>query len=269
MKVIRSGYDYREESCFHVERPFGIGIYVLLIIRSPACINLNDQTHYLKGNNVIVYRKGSAQYFAAHNTEFVNDWVAFDLEEEDLLFLESIGIQFDTIMEFSDVHALSRIVKLLFIERWANNPNAEESNTLLLRLLFLKLSDFITKRIVVSSELTEKLAILKNNIYCNPQKDWSIENICKSLSISPSYLHSTYKQMFGSSIKADVIASRIEYSKDLLANTDLKISVIAHRSGYETDVHFMYMFKKKTGLTPSQYRKASIQTVSSIHAYIK
>lgn len=269
MRVIRSGYDYREESCFHVERPVGVGAYILLIIRSPARIILNDQTHYVKGNNVIVYRKGSPQYFFAHNAEFVNDWVKFELDEEDLAFLESIGIQFDTVMEFSDVHALSRLVKLLFIERWADNPNAEESKTLLLRLLFLKLSDFITKEIVVSSKLTEKLTILKNNIYCNPQKDWSIETICRSLSISPSYLHSTYKKMFGSSVKADVIASRLEYSKDLLATTDLKISTIAHRAGFETDVHFMYMFKKKTGLTPSQYRKASIHTVSSIHAYIK
>ena len=27
--------------------------------------------------------------------------------------------------------------------------------------------------------------------------------------------------------------------------------------GYENDVHFMYIFKKKTGITPTEYRNAT------------
>ena len=57
--------------------------------------------------------------------------------------------------------------------------------------------------------------------------------------------------------KSDIITSRLEYSKYLLDSTDHSISNISSMVGYENDVHFMYMFKKKTGFTPSQYRNSS------------
>ena len=79
--------------------------------------------------------------------------------------------------------------------------------------------------------------------------------------MSPSYLHYTYKKMFGSSIKQDVVNSRLERSKHLLVNTDYPVATIAHMVGYENDVPFMIMFKKKTGFTPTQYRKSSAKYV--------
>lgn len=255
MKVILSGYNYRHKVSYYTERPNGIGDYVLLIIRSPARITIDNQTHYIKGNNVIVYRKGSPQYYAAHNAEFVNDWVQFDLDQEELLFYESIGIPFDTILDFPDVYPLSRLVELLWAERWFKYPNAEESKTLLLRLLLLKLSDLILSKTAVSSHFTIELMILRRDISNAPQRDWSIENICKSISISPSYLHSIYKKLFGTTIKEDVLASRIARSKQLLSDTNHSIATIAHMVGYENDVHFLHIFKKKTGFTPRQYRK--------------
>ncbi len=255
MKVTQSGYNYRHNAKFYRDRPDGIGDYVLLIIRSPARITLDNQTHYTKGNNVIVYRKGSPQYFAAHNEEFVNDWVQFDLDQEDLVFCESLGIPFDTILDFADVYPLSRLVELLWAERWHKHPNAEESKTLLLRLLLLKLSDLILSKTTVSSHFTIELMILRRDIYNRPHSDWSIESICKSISISPSYLHTIYKKLFGTTVKEDVIASRIARSKQLLSDTNHSIADIAHMVGYEDDVHFLHIFKKKTGFTPRQYRK--------------
>ena len=68
-----------------------------------------------------------------------------------------------------------------------------------------------------------------------------------------------YAQLFGNTIKDDIITSRLEYSKYLLTGTDHTVSKISHMVGYENDVHFMYMFKKKTGLTPSQYRRSFVK----------
>ncbi len=257
MKVSNCGYDYRHEAGYTAERPSGSIGHILMIIRSPARIVLNGQTHYTKGNCVIVYRKETPQFFYAHNAQFANDWVRFDLDEEDFDFLNKIGIQFDTILEFSDVYPLSRIVKQLSAEMWSANPNTEDSRVLLLRLLFLKLSDYISMKTVVLSKLTERLTILRNNIYALPQNDWSISNICRSLSISTSYLQHQYKKLFGNSIKDDVTASRIEYSKNLLAQTDHTVAAIARLAGYANDLTFIHIFKKKTGFTPSQYRKSA------------
>ena len=256
MKVSNCGYDYRHESGYIAERPTGSQGYILMVIRSPARIDLNGQRHYLSGNNVILYRKETPQFYYAHNTEFVNDWVRFDMDAEDFVFLEKIGVPFDTILEFADVYPLSRLIKMLAMERWSSNPNAAESLNLLLRLLLLKLSDYITQKPVLYSQLTEKLTILRNNIYSTPQTNWSIDSICQSLAISPSHLQHKYKQLFGSSIKEDITQSRIQHSKWLLANTAYTVTSIARMSGYANEISFMSIFKKKTGFTPSQYRSS-------------
>ena len=256
MQISNCGYDYRHEASYTAERPHGSTGHILMIIRSPARIDLNGQVHYINGNNVIIYRKKTPQFFYAHNTEFVNDWVRFDLEEADFTFLEAIGVPFDTIMEFADVYPLSRFIKMMAIEKWSSSPNAQEASVLLLRLLFLKLSDYIASKPILYSQLTEKLTILKNNIYSTPQNDWSIDNICKNIAISPSHLQHKYKQLFGNSIKEDITQSRIQYSKWLLSNTSHTVAVISRMCGYNNDISFMSIFKKKTGFTPSQYRSS-------------
>lgn len=256
MKVNICGYNYRHDESFYVERPTGGRDYMLLIIRSPGRIVLNGHTHYIDRSAVILYRKGTPQYFGAHNAEYINDWVSFELDEEDMALCKSIGIQFDTVLEYADTNQLSRFVKQLSIEQWADNPNAEASEAFLLRLLLLKLADFISKPKEYSAKLSTKLQTLRKRIYEHPELDWSTDSICQSLSISPSYLYYAYKRILGTTVKADVIASRLEYSKHLLAYSNYSVSEISHMVGYENDVHYMYMFKKATGMTPTQYRKS-------------
>lgn len=256
MKVNICGYNYRHDDNFYVERPKGGRDYMLLIIRSPGRIVLNGHNHYVERNAVILYRKGTPQYFGAHNAEYINDWVSFELDEDDMALCQSIGIVFDTVLEYSDVYQLSHLVKQLSMEQWTDNPNTEASETFLLRLLLLKLADFISKPKENPSQISTKLQTLRRRIYEHPELDWSTNSICQSLSISPSYLYYAYKRILGTTVKADVIASRLEYSKHLLAYSNYSVSEISHMVGYENDVHYMYMFKKATGLTPTQYRKS-------------
>lgn len=257
MKIVQSGYNYCHDESFRVERPNGVDDYLLLIFRSPARITLNDHDYYTTGNAMIVYSKQTPQFFGAHDAKFINDWVQFDMDEDDLAFCKDAGISFDTLMEFNDIYPLSNIAKQLFLERWSKNKYAENSKELLLHLLLYKLGDMIASKTVASSQFAMRLTHLRKRIFENPDRDWSISQICKNLSISPSYLRFCYKKLYGTTIQDDVISSRIERGKHLLSNTCYNVSDIANMVGYDNDVHFMYMFKKKTGFTPSQYRKSS------------
>lgn len=257
MEITHCGFDMHHSSGFKILRPTGMGEYLFVIMRSPVCVIVNDVTHYTKGHSVILFHKDTPQFFAADNKPYINDWIQFEADEEDLQFFSEIGLKFDILMEFADAYALSRLVKQICTERGSNNKNANKSVKLLLELLFLKLSDLCVTENTFSSHLSEQLSILRNNIYSSPQNDWTIEGICGTMSISPSYLQHKYKQMFHTGIKRDITLSRLEFSRHLLSNTTLSIADISRRVGYENDVHFMRVFKKETGFTPSQYRKAS------------
>jgi transcriptional regulator GlxA family with amidase domain len=49
-------------------------------------------------------------------------------------------------------------------------------------------------------------------------------------------------------------ALRLEEAKQMLETTDLPVEAIANEIGYEDTSFFGRLFRRKTGLTPAQYR---------------
>ncbi|GAB2700971.1 hypothetical protein GCM10027018_20360 [Paenibacillus thermoaerophilus] len=67
-----------------------------------------------------------------------------------------------------------------------------------------------------------------------------------------SYL---FKKNTGINLWEYVIKLRMEESRRLLLQTDLRRYEIAERVGYESPEHFSKMFKKYYGLSPSELKK--------------
>lgn len=254
MQIINCGYNYRHSKDFKINRKNGSGDYILLVLRSPAFFVFEDQRHYTKGNSVVIFKKGTPQIYGAFNSDFVNDWVHFEADKEDIAHFKSIGITFDKIIEFYNVTELSKLIQHMCFEKYSNNKNFIQSANLYFNLVMLKVSDLCAQNHITHSALSSKIASLRNEIYTNPQNDWTVDKIAGDLSISVSYLQHQYKLLFNNSIKRDIILSRMEYSKHLLFNTDYTVATISRLCGYENDVHFMRTFKKETGFTPTKYR---------------
>ncbi len=101
----------------------------------------------------------------------------------------------------------------------------------------------------------DDLEALRRKIYAEPALDWGAERISRIIGLSTSRFQHLYKEQFGTTILSDVINSRITLAKSLLRHSDLGINEIAEKCGYSNFTHFMKIFKKKTGITASEYRK--------------
>ena len=101
----------------------------------------------------------------------------------------------------------------------------------------------------------EQLFRLRREIISQPEKEWTIPDISKQLGISRSHLLRLYRNLFSTSIKDDIISSRIDKAKQLLDHTELRVQEIAEQCGYNNENHFMRQFKEKIGVTALQYRK--------------
>ncbi|MBQ7131489.1 MAG: substrate-binding domain-containing protein [Oscillospiraceae bacterium] len=101
----------------------------------------------------------------------------------------------------------------------------------------------------------DELENLRRRIYAEPALDWSAESISALIGLSTSRFQHLYKEQFETTILADVITSRITLAKNLLRHSDLSINEIAEKCGYSNFTHFMKIFKKKTGITATEYRK--------------
>ena len=82
----------------------------------------------------------------------------------------------------------------------------------------------------------------------------SIETIAENMMLSPSYVSTLFKRSAGTSFSQYLLQYRLDIAKDLLLHTDEKISNISEKVGFGTYNNFVRMFKRKFGVSPSQYR---------------
>ncbi|MFC5472156.1 helix-turn-helix domain-containing protein [Cohnella suwonensis] len=81
------------------------------------------------------------------------------------------------------------------------------------------------------------------------------EDIAHYVHFHPSYLSRFFRKKTGWSLSEYIVRQRIEYAKEMLEQSELRISHIMSQLGYDNLSHFTRSFKKVTGYTPLQYRK--------------
>lgn len=84
----------------------------------------------------------------------------------------------------------------------------------------------------------------------------TLELLAEHTGLSTFYLSSLIKKETGLILTDNVNAVRIEKSKKLLLDESLNVIDVAHLVGFGYQNHFSTVFKKFTGLTPSEYVKA-------------
>ena len=77
--------------------------------------------------------------------------------------------------------------------------------------------------------------------------------------LSPAYFSNLFRHVVGLSPKAYLIQQRIHQAMNLLSYTQLPILEIALRSGFESISCFNRSFRLATDLSPTEYRKISLE----------
>lgn len=257
MKIANVGYNYCHAPGFCVDRPYGSGDHLLLIIKSEAFFWLRGEKVIVPPNSVIIFKKGTTQLYGAVSCEYVNDWIHFDIDEQDEQFFSDLGISFDTVIPLYNVTELVGFIKHMYFELYSQNLRKKATMQKYFELLLLKLSENIHQQNIEHDHpYYHSFCTLRNKIQLAPQKAWSIDEIRKTVHLSRSYVQHLYKLFFNTSIISDVQKYRMEHAKYLLVATDTTVSAIAQDCGYDSDVHFMRIFKKVTGMTPTEFRSS-------------
>lgn len=254
LHILRMGCNSTHELNFFVNRPNGYDWYLLLLVKSPAIFVINGEEIATPANTLIIYDKNHPHEYRADRVEYKNDWIHFEFDSN---YFSKYQIPLNTPLYITNHYYLADLIQNIANEFYSNNPYKEQTIECLMHILCIKSREQMEVKVFqpLHTRIHDELIKLRSEIYSNPQNDWSIPVIAERLHISCGYLQNIYKETFFISCMSDVIESRIIYAKALLAETDLSISEVSNLCGYNSEVHFMRQFKKKTTTTPSGYRK--------------
>ncbi|MGI6777121.1 MAG: response regulator [Acetivibrionales bacterium] len=89
-------------------------------------------------------------------------------------------------------------------------------------------------------------------------RDITLKQVAEEVGLSPQYLSRMFKEKYGSNFIDYVTKKRVKYAEEFLCNCNKSIKEISRMAGYEDSNYFCRIFKRDTGMTPTQYRSKNI-----------
>ena len=91
----------------------------------------------------------------------------------------------------------------------------------------------------------------------NPSSPLTLEAIASTAGMSPNYFCNIFKKINGITVWEYIVSKRCDMAAQmLLLGQDKNIIDIAEECGFNSSANFNKAFKKRIGITPSEYRQS-------------
>ncbi len=255
------GCYYKESETFVIERPQGSNDHLLLLFHTPITLVLKDKILQCPSSTLILYAKGHPQHYYNHEHGFVNDFI--HINNNDLIKITTaLKLPLNTPIPVTNTQSLHHLFLEIEREHLKENIGYEYMCEILINRILIEAtrSNIASANNTIVYNHEESIRELRLTIMSSLEKPWTIDSMCHHIDLSRSRFSNLYKQIFGESPKKDLQLMRIDLSRRLLTSTNLSISEIALRVGYESIYHFSKQFKRVTDQSPLHYRKISKAT---------
>ena len=112
-------------------------------------------------------------------------------------------------------------------------------------------------------KLRERFRQLVGEIPENELASHSLAELAGRLHCSERHFSRLFREQFGASLRTRQIELRLQRARHLLTNSNAKIINVALESGYRHLGLFNAMFKKRFGVTPSEWRRQNVPRPAS------
>jgi len=98
------------------------------------------------------------------------------------------------------------------------------------------------------------LAPALGRLHAEPERKWTVAELASTVAVSRSLLDARFRQLLGRSPIRYLADWRMHIAGELLATTDLSVSAVARRVGYDSEEAFSRAFKRARAEAPSSWR---------------
>lgn len=118
-----------------------------------------------------------------------------------------------------------------------------------------RISGLPQAKLKTRSELFRRIHLARDYIHAHFAEPFSLNETARYVSMSSFHFLRSFSQITGETPLSYLQQLRIDRSEWLLRRTDLTVSEIAFRVGYQSPASFSTLFKKHKLVSPSEYRR--------------
>lgn len=156
----------------------------------------------------------------------------------------------------SDKNQFINFAQLMMREFHEKKPGFEKVCHGLLQVLLVYISRKQNLSVISDSsfQLSKECALAKRYIDANYAKNITLDSLAEITHINKFYLAHSFTECIGQSPINYLTDRRLEACKELLTSSNLSVAQVASSVGFSSQSYFSQIFRKKTGMTPRQYR---------------
>jgi AraC family transcriptional regulator of arabinose operon len=247
---------------FIIDRPNGMKGYIMnLTVKGRGKIFSGEHEFIVEPGDLLLFPPEAVHYYgrADDSNEWYHRWVYFrpraywadwlrwphEVERVGHIKLadEQLANEFDSL--FLNIEETHKEIR----------PMSEQLAMNLLERLLIRCYEVssLADHAPMDHRILEACQILSASL----SAEVSIEELAEQVFLSPSRLAHLFREQVGVSIVRWRENQRIIRAKLLLQTTPLPVAVIGQQTGYDDQLYFSRVFKKRVGVSPSEYRKSS------------
>ena len=218
------------------------------IEKGAGILKIDDQTFYPEEGDSYFLQIGTNHHYFS-DTE--NPWQKIFINVSGSLvdsLIDGYGLKnayyFKRLDLREEMHGILDLAK-------ENRSNSAEEIVCILNRIFFKMRGHL-KDMSRSESVAERM---KEYLQNHAASKFRMEELCRYISRSESQAIKIYKAAYGITPYAYFLNRKIKLAKDMLLNTNLSEKQIADKLNFADEYYFSNVFKQKTGVSPSKYRK--------------
>ena len=252
LSVIEYGWEVHKAGSSYgpAERDY----YILhFITKGKGRFVIGDKEYILKkGDCFLLPPKITTYYEADKKNPYIYYWVGFD-------GIESKGLLEKTGLVLDDNYVIHPKNFNSVFEMFSNFDVSTTNNSAIpyqfVGKLYLLFSEIMSDQSSENEQKSNYVDLAINYMNLNYAKNISIELLSRIVGVDRTYFYRLFKESTKISPKEYLSNLRIEKAKMLLCNSNMNIKEIALSVGFSNYLSFERVFKEKSGVNPTIYRK--------------
>jgi AraC-like DNA-binding protein len=244
---------------FTIDRPHGLGEYLLLRFYTPMLVRTAAGLVHGEPGDCLLYEPAFPQWFTGRGVGYIDDWAHIRGRAMPEL-VARYRVPVNALFRPREVDFFSPILEAINRELYRRELFWENSVQMLVESLLMRLGRLANEqaRFDLRPADLARAEVFRNvrmQVHERLEERWTVARMAELAHVSASRFAVLYKKLFGVSPVEDLIDARLARARALLTNAGLSVGEVATQTGFTSLCYFSRLFHRRVGTTPRDYHR--------------